>query len=125
MLEKTIFKKIIDNEIPSYKIYEDDHFLVFLDAFPKSPGHTLIIPKQITQWVWDVDLYDPYMRLARRVARAQQQVFDTEMIFMNVRGDEVPHAHIHIRPNIENDGTEKDFEIWAEKIKSALIEFEK
>lgn len=121
MSEKTIFQKIIDNEIPSHKIYEDENFLVFLDAFPKSPGHTLIIPKQLVQWVWDVDMYTEYMQLARRVARAQQHVFNTEMIFMDIRGDEVPHAHIHIRTALKNDGTEKDFKILVEKIKNQLL----
>ncbi len=120
MSEKTIFKKIIDGEVPSYKIYEDENFFVFLDIFPKAPGHTLIIPKTEIRWVWDVDLYDEYFRLARRVARAQQQVFATEMIRMEVYGEEVPHAHIKIWPHIKKDGSEKNFEEIAEKIKDAL-----
>ena len=120
MLEKTVFKKIIDGEIPCHKIYEDEHFLVFLDAFPKNPGHTLVIPKQETLWVWDVDLYDEYFKLVRTIARAQQKAFDIDMILMLVHGEEVPHAHVHLRPQIENDGTEKDFEYIADKIKKAL-----
>mgnify|MGYP000858668012 CR=1 FL=1 len=120
MSEKTIFKKIIDGEIQAYRIYEDDNFLVFLDAFPKAPGHTLIIPKQEVLWVWDVEKYDEYWQLARKVARSLQKVFSTEMIIMNVYGEEVPHAHIKLWPSIEKDGTEKDFEHWQEKIKKAL-----
>lgn len=120
MSEKNVFKKIIDGEIPAYKIYEDENFLVFLDAFPKAPGHTLVIPKEDVVWVWDVTLYDKYFALARRIARALQKAFETNMILMLVHGDEVPHAHIHLRPSIHNDGTEKDFEENLEKIKKAL-----
>lgn len=120
MSEKTVFKKIIDGELPSYKIYEDENFLVFLNIYPRNPGHTLVIPKQEVRWVWDVDLYGEYLQLARRIAKAHKEVFNTEMIFMDVRGDEVPHAHIHIRTNLPKDGTEKNFEEITEKIKQAL-----
>lgn len=120
MSEKNIFKKIIDGEIPSYKIYEDDSFLVFLDVFPKAPGHTLIIPKLEIRWVWDVDNYSDYMNLVRRIVIAQREVFGTDMIRMEVYGEEVPHAHVKIWPHIKKDGTEKDFEVIVKKIKEAL-----
>ena len=120
MKEKTIFKKIIDGEIPCYKIHEDKNFLVFLDAFPKNPGHTLVIPKQEALWVWEVDLYDEYFTLVRKIAQAQKRAFNVDMILMLVHGDEVPHAHVHLRPQIENDGSEHNFEINAEKIKAEL-----
>lgn len=120
MSEKTVFKKIIDGELPCYKIYEDKDFLVFLDIFPEAPGHTLIIPKAEQQWVWDVELYDEYWRLARKIAKSLQQAFDTEMIICKVFGEEVPHAHIKLFPGIEKDGTEKDFHMITEKIKSHL-----
>lgn len=120
MLEKTVFKKIIDGEIACHKIYEDKSFLVFLDAFPKNVGHTLVIPKQETLWVWDVHLYDEYFKLVRRIAQAQKKAFNIDMVLMLVHGDEVPHAHVHLRPQIENDGSEKDFKLIAERIKKAL-----
>lgn len=120
MKEKTIFKKIIDGEIPSYKIYEDDDFLVFLDVFPRTAGHCLVIPKQEVTWVWDIEKYSEIMSLARRVAVAQKKVFSEDMIFMDVRGDEVPHAHIHIRTSLDKNGTEKNFEYWQEKIKAVF-----
>lgn len=116
----TIFKKIIDKDVPAHIIYEDDKFLVFLDAFPRNPGHTLVIPKQETLWVWDVDDYEEYFRLVRRVAQAQKKAFNVEMILMLVHGEEVPHAHVHLRPQIDNDGTERDFELIASKIKKEL-----
>lgn len=120
MSEKTVFKKIIDGEIPCYRIYEDENFLVFLDTFPKNVGHTLVIPKQEKLWVWDVELYDEYFALVRRVAQAQKKAFGIDMILMLVHGEEVPHAHVHLRPQIENNGSEKEFETIAHKIKKAL-----
>ncbi len=120
MSEKTIFKKIIDGEVPAYRIFEDEHFLIFLDAFPASPGHSLIIPKQEVRFVWDTPLYTEYLALAKKLAFAHRDVFGTDMIYMDVRGDEVPHAHIHVRPNLPKDGSEKNFEHWQEKIRSAF-----
>ncbi|MFT6829264.1 MAG: histidine triad (HIT) family protein [Candidatus Paceibacteria bacterium] len=120
MSEKTIFKQIIDGEIPCHKIYEDDNFLVFLDIFPEAPGHTLIIPKKEERWVWDVDLYDEYWQLARMIAKSLQKAFDEDMIICKVFGEEVSHAHIKLFPAIPNDGSEKDFGMIAEKIKKAL-----
>ena len=120
MSEKTVFKKIIDGEIPCHKVYEDDNFLVFLDINPEAPGHTLIIPKEEVVWVWDVPLYDEYWQLTRKIAKALQSAFGTEMIICKIFGEEVPHAHIKLFPAIPKDGTEKDFEMIAEKIKKAL-----
>ena len=118
--EKTVFQKIIDRELPAYILYEDEHFIVFLDAFPASKGHTLIVPKKVSRWVWDVEPYAEYMELARKVARVQQKAFNTEMIVMSVVGDEVPHAHIHIRPALPKDGTEKNFEEVADLLRDTF-----
>ena len=122
MSEKNVFKKIIDGEIPCYKVYEDEHFLAFLDIYPQSVGHTLIIPKQESRWIWDVESYEEYWNVARKIALAQREVFGTDWIITKVIGDEVPHAHIHVFPGgLEKDGTEQDFKTWAEKIKNAMI----
>lgn len=121
MKEKTIFKKIIDGEIPCHKIYEDDNFLVFLDIFPEAPGHTLVIPKSEERWVWDVELYSEYWNLARKIAKALQKAFNEEMIICKIVGEEVPHAHIKLFPALPIDGSEKDFEVISEQIKKALI----
>ena len=120
MTEKTIFKKIIDGEIPCYKIYEDESFLVFLDIFPKAPGDTLVIPKDEVRWVWDVENYEEYLNLSRKIARTLQKAFSTEMIRMEVYGDEVPHAHVKLWPHIPCDGSEKEFEAIAKKIKEVF-----
>ena len=120
MSETTIFKKIIDGEVPCQKIYEDEHFLVFLDAFPETAGHTLIVPKKEYRWVWDVEPYHEYWDLARKITRALQSAFGTDFIISKVVGDEVPHAHIHLFPALPKDGTETDFEMIAIKIRNAL-----
>ncbi len=118
--EKTVFQKIIDRELTAYILYEDENFIVFLDAFPVSKGHTLVVPKKVYPWVWDVEPYAEYMELARKVARVQQKAFNTEMIVMSVVGDEVPHAHIHIRPALPKDGTEKEFEKIADLLRDTF-----
>jgi len=123
MSEKSVFKKIIDGEIPAHKVYEDDDFLAFLDIFPNAPGHTLIIPKKEVRWVWDVEKYEEYWKLARKISFALRRAFDTDWIISKVVGDEVPHAHIHLIPGgLKKDGSEKDFEGNAEKIRRALAQ---
>ena len=118
--EKTVFEKIIDRELPAYILYEDENFVAFLDTFPASKGHTLIVPKKKYRWVWEVEPFANYMELARKIAKVQQKAFGTEMIFMDVRGDEVPHAHIHIRPGLLKDGSEKDFDTIAELLRDTF-----
>lgn len=120
MSEKTIFEKIIDGEIPAYKVYEDEYFLAFLDITPNAPGHTLVIPKQKTRWVWDVELYTEYWDLVRKISFALREVFNIEMIRSSVYGELVDHAHIHLWPHVEKNGTEKDFKTWQKKIEQAI-----
>ncbi|HOO43055.1 MAG TPA: HIT family protein [Bacteroidales bacterium] len=96
----SIFSRIIAGEIPSYKVAEDDRFFAFLDINPKQPGHTLVIPKQETDYIFDLDpeqLGDLF-RFAQRVARAIEQVIPCKRVGMGVLGLEVPHAHIHLIP---------------------------
>lgn len=97
---KTIFSKIIDGEIPCYKVAEDDRFFAFLDISPLSKGHTLVVPKQEVDYIFDLpetDLAD-MMLFAKRVAAALQKTVDCKRIGMAVIGLEVPHAHIHLIP---------------------------
>ena len=96
----SIFTKIIKNEIPSYKVTEDDNFLAFLDAFPLAYGHVLVIPKKKTDYIFDIDS-DEYIGLwnfAKQVAKAMDKVLVCERIGVAVIGLEVPHAHIHLVP---------------------------
>lgn len=102
----TIFTKIVQGLIPAYKIYEDDNFLVFLDAFPLAKGHTLVIPKQEIDYLFDLpnDLYRDMQMLAKRIAIAQKKAIPCKRIGVAVLGLEVPHAHIHLVPmNSEAD----------------------
>lgn len=120
MNENCIFCKIIKGEIPSYKVYEDDNFLAFLDINPQSPGHTQVIPKKHHRWVWDVPNVGEYFEVAKKIAKAQQKAFETDWILSKIVGDEIPHAHIWIFPNNDVKGEKRDFETNLEKIKAAL-----
>lgn len=96
----TIFSKIVDGEIPSYKIAEDEHYYAFLDINPVQWGHTLVIPKHETDYIFD--LSDSELAgmavFAKRVARAIKEVLPCRKVGVAVLGLEVPHAHIHLIP---------------------------
>lgn len=94
----TIFSKIINKEIPAHIIYEDNKFLAFLDVNPLVFGHTLLIPKKPTKWVWDVEDFEEYFSTARKIIKHYQNVTGNELVTMKVVGTDVPHAHIHIMP---------------------------
>jgi histidine triad (HIT) family protein len=96
----SIFKKIIDGEIPCYKVAEDDNFLAFLDVNPNAKGHTLCIPKQEIDKFFDIedDLYLGLMAFSKKVAIALEKTVPCKRIGMAVIGLEVPHAHVHLIP---------------------------
>ncbi len=118
--QNCIFCKIIAGEIPSYKIYEDETYLAFLDINPQSPGHTQVIPKKHIRWVWDAGNAGEYFEVAKKIALAQRKAFDTEFILSKIVGDEVPHAHIWVFPSSAISGDKKDFETNAEKLRKEL-----
>ncbi|HVV14823.1 MAG TPA: HIT domain-containing protein [Candidatus Paceibacterota bacterium] len=115
-----IFCKIVAGEIPAQKVYEDEHFLAFLDIHPQSPGHAQVIPKEHYRWVWDVPNAGAYFEVAKKIAKAQQQAFDTDWILSKTVGDEVEHAHIWVFPNNNAKGEKTDLEGNARKIRAAL-----
>ena len=96
----TIFSKIIAGEIPSYKIAENDKFYSFLDINPVNWGHTLVVPKQETDYIFDIPDADlgEMMVFAKKVAKALKSVMPCRKIGVTVLGLEVPHAHIHLVP---------------------------
>ena len=96
----SIFSKIINDEIPAYKILENENFLAFLDIFPLAKGHVLVIPKKEIDYLFDVssDEYGELWKFARQVAKAMDKVIDCKRIGVAVIGLEVPHAHIHLVP---------------------------
>ena len=128
----TIFSKIIAGEIPSYKILENDRFYAFLDINPLVKGHTLVIPKVETDYLFDLDddLLGDMMVFARKVALAIDQTMVCKRVGVAVLGLEVPHAHIHLIPindlhDIEFSRpklkfSEEEFRMTAEKISAAI-----
>lgn len=96
----SIFTKIIQGEIPSYTIAEDARYFAFLDINPNAAGHTLVIPKQEVNKLFDLDkqTYDGLMSFAYRVAKAIEKTVPCERVGMAVIGLEVPHVHVHLIP---------------------------
>ncbi len=102
----TIFSRIIAGEIPSYKIAEDDRFFAFLDINPLAKGHTLVIPKQEIDYIFDLDddTLAGLISFSKRVASAIKKTISCSRVGLTVIGLEVPHAHIHLVPiNKESD----------------------
>ena len=96
----SIFSKIINGEIPSHKIAENDDFLAFLDAFPIVLGHTLVIPKKEIDYVFDLEdeLYAKLFLFAKTLVPAIQKTVPCVKVGLSVIGLEVPHAHVHLLP---------------------------
>jgi histidine triad (HIT) family protein len=127
----SIFTKIVNGEIPCYKITEDTHFLAFLDVNPNAKGHTLCIPKQEIDKLFDLDddLYLGLMQFSKKVALALEKTLPCNRIGLAVIGLEVPHAHVHLIPLNEMDEmrfqkkvtmTKEEFETLAKQIQSNL-----
>lgn len=96
----SIFTKIINGEIPAFKIAETEKFLAFLDVFPIARGHTLVIPKREVDYIFDLDTdeYRDLWSFAREVGRKVGKAMPCERVGISVIGLEVPHAHIHLVP---------------------------
>lgn len=96
----SIFSKIVRNEIPSYKVYENENFLAFLDINPLKKGHTLVIPKIEVDYIFDLKSkeYQELWNFAKLVAKGMKRVIKCKRISIVVMGLEVPHAHIHLIP---------------------------
>lgn len=129
----TIFSKIILGDIPSYKIAEDDKFYAFLDINPMAKGHTLVVPKQEIDYIFDLDdeLLGEMILFAKRVSLAIEKAINCKRVGVMVIGLEVPHAHIHLVP-IQNEGdlnlsnpklklTSDEFNEIADKIQKAFL----
>ncbi|WP_426062905.1 HIT family protein [Flavobacterium sp. DSP2-3-1] len=127
----SIFTKIINGEIPCYKIAEDENFLAFLDVNPNAKGHTLCIPKQEINKIFEMedDLYAGLMQFSKKIAIALEKTVPCKRIGMAVVGLEVPHAHVHLIPLNEMDEmrfhnkvslSKDEFEALAESIKTNL-----
>jgi len=117
----SIFTKIINGEIPAYKIAEDDNYLAFLDVNPNAKGHTLCIPKQEVDKIFDMDeeQYLGLMSFSRKIAKALEKAVPCKRVGMAVIGLEVPHTHVHLIPLNEMDEMR-----FSNKVKLEKEEFE-
>ncbi|MCF6183461.1 MAG: HIT family protein [Bacteroidales bacterium] len=117
----SIFTKIINGEIPSYKIAENENYFAFLDINPLTKGHTLVVPKKEIDYLFDVDdeTLGGMMVFAKKIAKALDKATDCIRVGLIVIGTEVPHAHIHLIPF--KDEAELNFK--REKLKLTNEEF--
>ena len=127
----SIFTKIINGEIPSYKIAETDDFFAFLDINPNTKGHTLCIPKKEVNKLFDLDeeTYLGLMNFSRKVAKAIEKAIPCQRVGLTVIGLEVPHVHVHLIPLHTMESarflskeklTPEEFEATASAIKAQL-----
>ncbi|MCR5860874.1 HIT family protein [Flavobacterium sp. J372] len=117
----TIFTKIINGEIPAYKVAEDDNYLAFLDVNPNAKGHTLCIPKREVNKIFEMDEeeYLGLMKFSRKVAIALEKTVPCKRVGAAVVGLEVPHVHVHLIPLNEMDEMR-----FVNKVKLEKEEFE-
>lgn len=117
----TIFTRIAKGEITSYKVAENDKFYAFLDINPLAQGHTLVIPKEETDYIFDIDdsQYQELFLFAKRVALAIKKAIPCKRVGVAVLGMEVPHAHIHLVP-LQSEG---DMDFRKEKLTLSPEEF--
>lgn len=127
----SIFTRIINGEIPCYKVAEDDKYIAFLDISPLTKGHTLVIPKKEVDYIFDLDphTYLGLMEFSKNIGMAIKKVIPCNRLSMQVIGLEVPHAHVHLIPiknmsdcNFANPKlklSKEEFEEIAKKISAA------
>jgi histidine triad (HIT) family protein len=128
----SIFTRIINGEIPCYKVAEDDRYFAFLDINPLKRGHTLVVPKQETDYIFDLDddTIAGMIVFSKKIAVAIKAAIPCKRIGVAVLGLEIPHAHIHLVPmdsmedvNFKNPKlklTPEEFKVIAEKIKKNI-----
>jgi histidine triad (HIT) family protein len=118
----SLFTKIINGEIPCYKIAETEQCFAFFDINPLARGHTLVVPKKEVDYLFDLDdeLYGEVMQVSKKIAIAIEKVVPCERVGVAVVGLEVPHAHVHLIP-INSVG---DINFAREKLKLSETEFE-
>ncbi|HSX36705.1 MAG TPA: HIT domain-containing protein [Patescibacteria group bacterium] len=131
-MQDSIFTKIVKGEIPCHKVYEDDTTLAFLDIHPVQPGHTLVIPKQQVEFVWDLPgpLYQQVMAATQKVAKRLREVLGTRYVGERIVGVDVPHAHVQLIPfnsveefkGHQDMSTEPDHAALAEMAKKLYFE---
>lgn len=132
MAEESVFTKIIKGEIPSYKVYEDDKTLAFLDIYPAVVGQTVVVPKIQLEFVWDLDdeYYQALMSATKKVSIHLRNKLGTKFVGTRIEGVDVPHAHVKIYPfntineynAKQNMSAEPDHTVLAEMAKKLTME---
>lgn len=102
-MNNCIFCQIINGESSCYKVYENEMFLGFLDIYPRTKGHTLVVPKKHYQWVYEVPNFEEYWLVVLKITKAMKKVLKPYFITYLTHGLQIPHAHIHILPRTVND----------------------
>jgi histidine triad (HIT) family protein len=139
-MAECIFCKIVQKQIPSFIVYEDDKFMAFLDINPLNSGHTLVIPKEHKRWVFDVEEFGEYWEVAKKIALAAIEAlgaFTVNFFTIGFGEMSLEHAHIHVLPRFENDGqdslpdrkniksmTKEELAEVTNKMKSAIAEMQ-
>ena len=118
----SVFTKIINGEIPSYKVAEDDNYYAFLDINPITKGHTLVVPKKEVDYIFDLDdkTLEGMILFAKKIAKKIGEKIDCKRVAVVVLGLEVPHAHIHLIPI----NSEQDVDFHGKKLKLTPEEFQ-
>lgn len=129
-MEDSIFTKIVNGDIPSHKVYEDEKTLAFLDIHPVQPGHTLVVPKKQIEFVWDLpsEDYQAVMETAKKVALRLREVLGVKYVGEQIIGVDVPHAHVQLIPfntvaeykqsqDMESDPDHAALGVLAEKLR--------
>lgn len=133
MEQKCVFCAIVGNQLPAFKVYDDNDFIAFLDIRPLNKGHVLVVPKKHYRWTYDVETFGPYWEVAKKIALAAMSGLEAKFVQFLTAGLGVAHAHIHVVPRYENDGhgeyldpsqmkqvSEQELKETAEKIKSSI-----
>lgn len=123
-MQDCIFCRIVSGELPSYKVYEDDGFLGFLDIHPLRKGHSLLIPKKHVRWVYDVEDFGGYWERAKKISRSILSELEPLWIQFFTHG-EVSHAHIHIIPRYEDVGKSEVLPSWSHTLSLGKEEMER
>ncbi|MDP2160960.1 MAG: HIT family protein [Flavobacterium sp.] len=125
----SIFTKIIQGEIPSYKIAEDENFIAFLDVNPNAVGHTLCVPKQEINKIFDMEEehYLSLMKFSRKIAIALEKAIPCKRVGVAVVGLEVPHVHVHLIPlqDMEDMRFQRKVALSKEEFESTVIKIQK
>lgn len=118
----SIFTKIIKGEIPSHKIYEDDHVIAFLDLHPMNPGHTLVVPKTQVDHIWDLAdaEYEYLWQVTKKLGSHIKDAVGSPRVGIVVEGFGVPHVHVHLIPIYKGEDLKKPQDMSAEPDHEAL-----